>query len=100
MGSPENILIEQTESPKSVESLKADIIDFLLPNFDSNMAEEFMEFFYKNDLSKYTLAKVFLAIINGEKPPEQSKGELFDTDDGKIEKFINEMIINVQEKAA
>jgi hypothetical protein len=47
----------------------------------------------------YFLANVFLSIIAKKELPAQSDYKFYDTKDGKIETFINSLVINLQEKA-
>jgi hypothetical protein len=101
-GSPEKFLINPQEKFTNFDSLKSEIAEYLLPNLDSNMTTEFMEYLNENNLKrdKYFLANAFIAMMSGEELPDQSEYELFDDKDRKIESIINSMIINVQEKAS
>jgi hypothetical protein len=108
MKSMENLNLiseEQQERPEkftNFDSLKSEIAEYLLPNLDSTMRPEFMEYLNENNLKrdKYFLANAFIAMMSGEKLPDQSEYEFYDNKDGKIESIINSMIINVQEKAS
>lgn len=103
--SPENLLIREEESPEQLtnfDNLKKDIFDFLLPNLDSKMTDYFKEQMIdkKINFKDYFLSNAFGAIMSGEELPDQSSYKYYDNKDGAIEKIINDMIINVQEKAA
>jgi len=99
--SPENMLIEQQPPQEKFEDFFENV-KFLSSNLDSNMTSDFTEYLGENNIKfeDYFLANLFQSIIAKKELPEQSDYKFFDTKDSKIEKFVESMVINIQEKAS
>ncbi|MFA5652194.1 MAG: hypothetical protein WC933_02415 [Candidatus Paceibacterota bacterium] len=99
--SPENTLIEQQQPQEKFEDFFENV-KFLSSNLDSNMTSDFTEYLGENEIKfeDYFLANLFLSVIANKELPEQSAYKYFDTKDNKIEKFVESMVINTQEKAS
>ena len=77
-------------------------IDSLSLNLNSTITSDFVEYLGENNLNfkDYFLANVFLSRVSHKELPESSDYKFYDTEDGKIEVFINGLAENLQAKAA
>ena len=96
-----NLSEEQQERQEKFAELLG-IIDSLSLNLNSTITSDFVEYLVENNLNfkDYFLANVFLSRISHKELPESSDYKFYDTEDGKIEGFINGLAENLQEKAA
>lgn len=101
-GSGEKFLSEEQQERQEKFAELLSIIDHLSSNLNSNITSDFAEYLDENnlDLKDYFLAKVFKSRISGGELPEESPDDLYDTEDGKIEKYIMSLADNLQHKAA